>query len=137
LLEVVTANEAQREKPAVSRLNRRLTAAWAPQRSDYGEIVRSQDHGAVDPDLFFKELTGCLLFNYFAQPHELIYALMWRRATFTFEIVHRRGADRTLNYLVLIEHRKLNDHPIEVVALHLASPQWHCKFSMLIFIVPR
>jgi len=48
---------------------------------------------------------------------------------FTFKIIHRRGTDRTLNHLVLIEHRKLNDHPIEVVALHLALPQRHCKFS--------
>jgi hypothetical protein len=64
-----------------------------------------------------------LLFNYFAQPHKLIYALMWLDVTFTFKIVHRRGADRTLNHLVLIEHRKLNDHPIEIEAPHLASPQ--------------
>jgi len=72
-----------------------------------------------------------LLFNYFAQPHKLIYALMWLDVTFTFKIVHRRGADRTLNHLVLIEHRKLNDHPIEIEAPHLASPQRHCEPSTL------
>ncbi|MFY9840772.1 MAG: hypothetical protein WAK55_30750, partial [Xanthobacteraceae bacterium] len=33
--------------------------------------------------------------------------------------------------LVLIEHRKFNDHPIEVVALHLTLPQRHGKFSTL------
>jgi hypothetical protein len=71
-----------------------------------------------------------LLFNCFAQPHKLIYALVWLHVTFTLKIVHRRGADCTLNYLVLIEHRKLNDHPIEIVALHLASPQQHLKFSI-------
>jgi ERCC4-type nuclease len=92
----------------------------------------------VDPDLFFEELTGRLLFNYFAQPHKLIYALIWLHITFTFKIVHRRSADRTVNYLVLIEHRKLNDHPIEVEAPHLASPQRHCEFSTLKkVIVPR
>jgi hypothetical protein len=46
-------------------------------------------------------------------------------------IVHRGGADRTRNHLVLIEHRKLNDHPIEVEAPHLTSPQRHCEFSIL------
>ena len=43
---------------------------------------------------------------------------MWLHVTFSFKIVHCRGADCTLNYLVLIEHRKLNDHPIEVQALY-------------------
>jgi hypothetical protein len=55
---------------------------------------------------------------------------MWLHVAFTFKIVHRRSADRTLNHPILIEHRKLNDHPIEVVALHLASPQRHCEFSV-------
>jgi hypothetical protein len=72
-----------------------------------------------------------LLFDDFAQPHKLFYALMRLHVTFAFKIVHRRGADRTPNHLVLIEHRKLNDHPIEVVALYLALPQGHCKFSTL------
>ena len=40
--------------------------------------------------------------------------------------------------MVLIEHRKLNDHSIEVEAPHLASPQRHCEFSTLKEgIVPR
>ncbi len=64
---------------------------------------------------------GGSLFNHFAQPHKLSYSLMWLHVTFTFKVVHRRCADRTLNYLVLIEHRKLNDHPIKVVTLHLTS----------------
>src|SRR5262249_388933 len=81
---------------------------------------------------------ACLLFNSFGQPHKLIYALIWLHVTFIFKIVHRRGADRTWNHLVLIEHRKLNDHPIEVETPHLASPQRHCEFSTLKeFIVPR
>jgi hypothetical protein len=92
-----------------------------PQRSDYGEIIGSQYHGPVDPDLFFEELTRGSLFNNFAQPHKLIYSLMWLHITFTLKVVHRRGADRTLDDLVLIEHRKLNDHPVKVEALHLAS----------------
>src|SRR3974377_1488353 len=63
---------------------------------------------------------------------------MWLHVTFSLKIVHRRGADRTLNHLVLIEHRKLNDHPFEVKAPHLASLQRHCEFSTLIdVIVPR
>ena len=49
----------------------------------------------------------------------------------TLKIVHGSGADRTLNHLVLIEHRKLNDHPMEVEAPHLTSPHWHCEFSIL------
>jgi len=63
-----------------------------------------------------------LLFNYFAQPHKLLYALIRLYVTLTFKIVHRGGADRTLNHLVLIEHCKFNDRAIEVEAPHLASP---------------
>jgi hypothetical protein len=46
---------------------------------------------------------------------------MWLHVTPTFKIVHRRGADRAENYLAVIELRELNNHPIEVVALHLPS----------------
>jgi len=73
-----------------------------------------------------------------SRTHKLIYALIRFHTMFAFKIVHRRGADRTLNHLVLIEHRKLDDHPIEVEATHLASPQRHCAFSTLKeVIVPR
>jgi hypothetical protein len=64
-------------------------------------------------------------FNYFAQPHKLIYPLIWSHVSPTFKIVHRRGTDRARNYLALIEHRELNDHPIEVITLDLASLQRH------------
>jgi hypothetical protein len=100
-----------------------------PQQSDYGEIIGSQDQRPIYPDLFFEELTGGPLFDHFAQPHKLIYSLMWLDVTPTFKVVHRRGADRTLNNLALIEHSKLNDHPIKVVAPHLASLQRHSDFS--------
>ena len=56
---------------------------------------------------------------------------MWLHVTFSFKIVHRCSADRTLNHLVRIEHRKLNDHPIEIEAPHVALPQRHCEFSTL------
>jgi hypothetical protein len=62
-----------------------------------------------------------LALNYFAQPHKLIYALIWPHVAPTFKIVHRRRTDRAQNYLALIEHRELDDHPIEVVTLDLAS----------------
>ena len=55
----------------------------------------------------------------------MIYALLCFHATPTFKIVHRSSADRALNYLSLIDHREINDHPIEVIALYLASLQWH------------
>jgi hypothetical protein len=55
--------------------------------------------------------------------HELIYALIWLHVTPTFKIVHRRGTDRAQDCLALIEHRELQDHPIEVVTLDLASVQ--------------
>jgi hypothetical protein len=70
-----------------------------------------------------------LLFDYLAQPHKLIHALVWLHITFVFKIIHRRGADCALNHLVPIEHCKLNDHPIEIEAQHLASLQRHCEFS--------
>jgi len=53
-------------------------------------------------------------------PGKLSYALLRLHVTLAFKIVHRRGADRAKNYLALIEHCELNDHSIEVVALHLA-----------------
>jgi hypothetical protein len=97
----------------------------------FKEIVGSQQHGPVGLGLLFQKLTRCSLFDYFAQPHKLVDTLIWFHVMPTFKIVHRRGADRAQNYLALIEHRELNDISIEVIALHLASLQWHCKFSML------
>ncbi len=58
------------------------------------KIVGSQHHGSVGLGLLFEELTRCSLFNYFAQSHKLIYALIWPHVTTTFKIVHRRGTDR-------------------------------------------
>src|SRR5450631_1716651 len=94
------------------------------------KIVGSQHYGSVGLGLLLEELTRCSLFNYFAQPHKLIHALIWFYAAPTFKIVHRRGADRAQNYFALIEHRELNDQPIEVVTLDLALLQRHCKCSI-------
>jgi hypothetical protein len=77
--------------------------------------------------LFFEELTWCSLLDYFAQPHKLIYALIWLHVTPTFEIVHRRCTDRARNDVALVDHRELNGHPIEIVALDLTSLQRHRK----------
>jgi hypothetical protein len=86
-----------------------------------------------------QELTRCSLFNYIAQPHKLIYALIWLHVTRTFNIIHRRGGtDRAHNYLALIEHRERNGHPIEIITLYLASLQRHFNApSRRDFIVPR
>jgi hypothetical protein len=65
-----------------------------------------------------------------SQPHKLIYALIWLHVTPPFKIVHSRGADRAQNYIALIEHRELNDRPIEVVTTDLALLQRHCKCSI-------
>src|SRR5450756_1682568 len=73
------------------------------------KIVGSQHHRSVGLGPLFEELTRCSLFNYFAQPHKLIYALIWPYVTPTFKIVHRCGADRAQNYLALIERRELNN----------------------------
>jgi hypothetical protein len=96
----------------------------------FRKIVGSQHHGSVGLGLLFEELTRRSLFNHFAQPHKLIYALIWPNVTPTFKIVHRRSADRAQNYFALIEHRELNDRPIEVVAPDLALLQRHCKCSI-------
>src|SRR5450759_423145 len=94
------------------------------------KIVGSQNHGSVGLGLLLEELTRCSLFNNFAQPHKLIYPLIWPHVTPTFKIVHRRSADRAQNYFALIEHRELNDRPIEVVTPDLALLQRHCKCSI-------
>ncbi|MGB8444121.1 MAG: hypothetical protein WCE32_06975, partial [Pseudolabrys sp.] len=73
------------------------------------EVVGSQYHRSIGLGLPFGELARCALFNYFTQPHKLIYALIGPHVTLTFNIIHRRGADRTQNYLAVIEHRELND----------------------------
>ena len=93
------------------------------------KIVGSQNHGSVGLGLLLEELTRCSLFNNFAQPHKLIYPI-WPHVTPTFKIVHRRSADRAQNYFTLIEHRELNDGPIEVVTPDLALLQRHCKCSI-------
>jgi hypothetical protein len=48
----------------------------------------------------------------------------------TFNIVHRRRANCARNYVALIEHGELNDRPIEVVTLDLASLKQHRKRSI-------
>jgi hypothetical protein len=85
------------------------------------EIVRSQHYWSIGPGLLFEKFTRCSFFNYIAQPHKLIYALIWLHVTPAFKIVHRRSADCAQNFRPLIEHRELNDHPIELIALHFAS----------------
>jgi len=87
--------------------------------------------GRSAPICSSKNLCDARSSNYFAQPHKLIYAVFWLHVTPTFKIVHRRSADRAQNHPALIKHRELNDHPIDVVALHVASLQRHCKFSTL------
>jgi hypothetical protein len=85
------------------------------------EIDGPQHHGSISLSLLVEELTRCSLLNYFAQPAELISPLIRLHVTPTVKIVHCRSADRAQNYLALIEHRELKDHPIEVVTLGLAS----------------
>ena len=90
------------------------------------EIDGSQHHGSISLGLLFEELARRTLLNYFAQPDKLICPLIWLHVTPTVKIVHRRSADRAQNYLAVIEHRELKDHPIEVVTVGLASLQ-HCN----------
>src|SRR3981189_876674 len=87
------------------------------------EIVGSQHHRSFSLDWSFEELTRCSLLNRIAQPHKLIYSLICLHITLAFEIVHRCGADCTPHCLALIEHREINDHPIEVVAQYFTSLQ--------------
>ena len=99
------------------RRGRRNSRKW----DDYlTEMDRSQHHGAISLGLLFEELTRCSLLNCFTQSLKLSYALLRLHVMPAFKIVHSRGVDRAKNYLALIEHCELNDHSIEVVALHLA-----------------
>ena len=54
------------------------------------EVVGSQYHRSIGLGLPFGELARCALFNYFAQPQKLIYALIGPHVTLTFNIIHRR-----------------------------------------------
>jgi hypothetical protein len=92
------------------------------------KIDGSQHHGSISLNLLFEELTRCSLLNCLAQPDKLICPLIWLHVTPTLKIVHRRSADRAQNYLTVIEHRELKDHPIEVVTVDLASLQ-HCNLQ--------
>jgi hypothetical protein len=96
----------------------------------FRKIGGSQQNGSVGLSLLSEKLTRCSLFNYFAQSHKLIYALIWPHVTPAFKIVHRRGTDCTQNYIALIEHRELDDRPIEVVTLDLTLLQRHCECSI-------
>ena len=40
------------------------------------KIASAQYHWSVGLGLLFEELTRCTLFNYFAEPHKLIHALI-------------------------------------------------------------
>jgi hypothetical protein len=93
------------------------------------EIDGSQHHGSITLSLLFEELARCSLLNYFAQPDKLICPLIWLHVTPTVKIVHCRSADCAQNYLAVIEHRELKDHPIEVVTVGLASLQY-CNLTV-------
>jgi hypothetical protein len=94
------------------------------------EIIGTQNYGSVGLSLLFEELTRCSLFNYIAQLHKLMYPLFWLHVTPTLKVVHCRRADRAQDHFALIEHRELNDHPIEVVILNVASLKRHRKRFM-------
>src|SRR5205823_698478 len=79
----------------------------------------------------FEELKRCSLLNRIAQSHKLIYSLICLHIMIAFKIVHCCGADRTTHHVALIKHCEINDHPIEVVAQHFTSLQWHCNSPVL------
>src|SRR6516225_10408202 len=95
-------------------------------RSLFKEIVGSQHHGSFSLDRPFGELARRSLLNRIAQPHKLIHALICLHIMLAFKIVHRRGADRTLDCFALIKHREINDHPIKIVAQYFTSPEKVC-----------
>jgi hypothetical protein len=95
------------------------------------EIVGSQHHRSFSFDWPFEELLRCSLLNRIAEPHKLIYSLICLHIVLAFKIVHRRGADRTPDYLALIKHREINNHPIEVIGQHFTSLQRHRQSSVL------
>src|SRR5450759_5268109 len=94
------------------------------------KIVGSQHHGSVGLGLLLEELTRCSLFNYFAQPHKLIHALIWFYAAPTFKIVHRLGPDRAEKNIAVMEHGELNDRTNKVITPDRALLQRHCKCSI-------
>src|SRR5688500_17691932 len=66
--------------------------------SDYlKETIGPQHHGPVGLGLLVEELARCSLFNDVTQAQKLIDAAIWLHITATFQIVHRRGADRARN----------------------------------------
>jgi len=68
-----------------------LSNVKRPQRNDYlTKSIRSQNYGSVDLGWSIEELTRRTLFNYIAQPHKLIYPLLWLHVTPILKIVHRR-----------------------------------------------
>ena len=56
-----------------------------------GHFVNVRYCRSVGLGWIFEELTRCSLFNYFAQPHKLIYALIWLHVTPTFKIWSNSG----------------------------------------------
>src|SRR5689334_10720687 len=89
------------------------------------KVVGAQHHRPIGSGIAFEEPPRGMFFNDIPQPHELINALRWLHVARTFEGIHGRAADRTVDDLSVIEHCEIDDHPIEVVVPYLAALQSH------------
>jgi hypothetical protein len=103
---------------------RLLTGSGLKKSSDHNTIGPS---APTDPSKNLRYARSLL--NRIAQSHELIHSLICLHIVLAFKTIHRRGANRALHCLALIQHRELDDHPIEVVAEYFTSLQRHRKFS--------
>src|SRR4030095_11930834 len=108
-------------------IRRRIGSSQRTVRHLLEEIVSSQYHRSFSLDWPFEAFKRCSLLNRIAQSHKLVYSLIFLHITLAFKIIHCRGADRTAHHVALIKHCEINDHPIEVVAQHFTSLQWHCN----------
>jgi hypothetical protein len=62
------------------------------------------------------EFCGCNAFDRFTKVQKLRLSFGKDRASSTRKIVHRRGADLTLDRIVTVQHRKSERHSLYIVA---------------------
>jgi hypothetical protein len=76
------------------------------------------------------EFSNRTFFDLFTQSHELMLAMSWQRSAGSFQMIHRIRANRTRYLRSVIQHRKQDDHSIEVVGLKFPLRENHSRNSI-------
>jgi hypothetical protein len=81
-------------------------------------------------ELDISEFSNRTFFNPVTQSQELMLAMSRQRSAGSFQMIHGIRANRTRYLRSVIQHRKQDDHSIEVVGLKLPLRENHSRNSI-------